>query len=89
MTLNEAKDEADRRSVAELRAALNVDPAESPELIAKRFNLTIIQNPNGTLLVHPLHDDSYQVAGVQSVDGLMFPVLKAVLVCAFVSRFGM
>jgi hypothetical protein len=86
MTLTEAKEQAAKRSVKELRTSLEVDPSETPEVIAKRFDLTIIQDPNGTVLVHPIHDTSYKVLGVHR--GEMSPLLNAVLMCAFVTRFG-
>jgi hypothetical protein len=87
MTFGETKEEADHLTITELRHALDVEPSESPEVIAKRFRLTIIQNANGTIVVHPLHDHSYKVAGSFAICGEASPLMRAVLTCAFVTQF--
>lgn len=88
MTYEEAIADADRKPLADLRNALNVEPSETPASIARRFDLTIIEHSDGSVVVHPLHNTSYQVIGKEVKHGELAPVLRAVLVCAFVCTFS-
>jgi hypothetical protein len=87
MTLLQAREQAELKSAPQLREALSVSREEGPELIAKRFHLTIIEENDGKAVVKPIDENGVEVTcrigkrGSTSLD-------RAALLCAFVCQFA-